>query len=115
MNILTDLAEWLDRLTASAEVATILGPIPASSETVESEGAADEAVLYKTLILECLLSYSRHFIIQIVHMLQGNDETNPVLLPNNLARQKPVLLHPLTIEADRIGGWGGGCICKKRI
>jgi hypothetical protein len=27
------------------EVATVLGSIPASSDTVESEGAADEAVL----------------------------------------------------------------------
>ncbi len=33
-----DLAEWLDRLTANAEVATVLGSIPASSDTVESEG-----------------------------------------------------------------------------
>jgi hypothetical protein len=29
-----DLAEWLDRLTANAEVATVLGSIPASSDTV---------------------------------------------------------------------------------
>ena len=35
-----DLAEWLDleRLTANAKVATVLGPILASSDTVESEG-----------------------------------------------------------------------------
>jgi hypothetical protein len=32
-------------MTASAVVATVLGSIPASSDTVESEGAADEAVL----------------------------------------------------------------------
>ncbi len=32
-----DLAEWLERLTANAVVATILGSIPASSDTVESE------------------------------------------------------------------------------
>jgi hypothetical protein len=30
-----DLAKWLERLTANAEV---LSPIPASSDTVESEG-----------------------------------------------------------------------------
>ncbi len=29
-----DLAEWLERLTANAEDATALGPIPASSDTV---------------------------------------------------------------------------------
>ncbi len=29
--------EWLERLTANAEVATVLGSIPASSDTVESE------------------------------------------------------------------------------
>ncbi len=33
-----DLAEWLERLTANAVVATILGSIPASSDTVEYEG-----------------------------------------------------------------------------
>ncbi len=35
-----DLAEWLERLTANAEVATVLaaGSIPASSIAVESEG-----------------------------------------------------------------------------
>jgi hypothetical protein len=34
----TDLAEWLDCLTANAEVPTVPGSIPASSDTVESEG-----------------------------------------------------------------------------
>ncbi len=33
-----DLAEWLERLDANAEVATVLGSIPATSDTVESEG-----------------------------------------------------------------------------
>ncbi len=33
-----DLAEWLERLTANAKVATVLSSIPASSDTVESEG-----------------------------------------------------------------------------
>jgi hypothetical protein len=33
-----DVAEWLERLTDNAEVATVLGSIPASSDTVESEG-----------------------------------------------------------------------------
>jgi hypothetical protein len=32
------LAEWLERLTVNAKVATVLGPISASSDTVESEG-----------------------------------------------------------------------------
>ncbi len=32
------LDEWLERLTANAAVATVLGSIPASSDTVESEG-----------------------------------------------------------------------------
>jgi hypothetical protein len=34
-------------LTARPEVAIVPGSIPASSDTVESEGAADEAVLNK--------------------------------------------------------------------
>ncbi len=33
-----DLAEWLERLTVNAVVAIVLGSIPASSDTVESEG-----------------------------------------------------------------------------
>ncbi len=33
-----DLVKWLERLTAYAVVATVLGSIPASSGTVESEG-----------------------------------------------------------------------------
>jgi hypothetical protein len=35
------MAEWLMRLTFNAKAATVLGSIPASSDTVESE---DEAV-----------------------------------------------------------------------
>jgi hypothetical protein len=35
----------LERLTANTPVATVLGSIPASVGTVESVGAADEAVL----------------------------------------------------------------------
>ncbi len=34
----SDLAEWLQRLTANAEVAAVLGLIPAFSDTVEYEG-----------------------------------------------------------------------------
>jgi hypothetical protein len=33
-----NVAEWLEHLTANAEVATVLGSIPASSDTVESKG-----------------------------------------------------------------------------
>jgi hypothetical protein len=32
------LAEWLERLTANAKDATILGSIPASTNTAKSEG-----------------------------------------------------------------------------
>jgi hypothetical protein len=39
-----DLADWLERLTIKAVVATVLGSIPASSDTVKL-GAADETVL----------------------------------------------------------------------
>jgi hypothetical protein len=33
-----ELAEWFECLTANVKVATVLVPIPASSDTVESEG-----------------------------------------------------------------------------
>jgi hypothetical protein len=39
-----DLTEWLERLTANAEIATVLSSTPAPSDTLES-GGADEAVL----------------------------------------------------------------------
>ncbi len=40
-----DLAEWLERLTANAVlVTTVLGSIPASSDTVESEGRQMKSV-----------------------------------------------------------------------
>jgi hypothetical protein len=42
-----NLAEWIKRLTANAKVATVLGSISASSDTVDSAGAADVAVLKK--------------------------------------------------------------------
>ncbi len=42
------LAEWLERLAANAEVATVLGSIPASSDTVKSD-ESDEAVPNKVL------------------------------------------------------------------
>jgi hypothetical protein len=45
---LRDLVKWLDRLTANAEVTTDLGSITASPDTVESQAAADEAVLKKS-------------------------------------------------------------------
>jgi hypothetical protein len=37
-----DLAEWLERLAVNAKVVTVL---PASSDTVESDTAADKSVL----------------------------------------------------------------------
>ncbi len=40
-----DLAEGLERLTVNAVVATVLGSIPASSDTGGIWGAADEALL----------------------------------------------------------------------
>jgi hypothetical protein len=42
-----DLAEWLERLTANAEVAIVLGFIPASSLTVKSEGQQMKQCLIK--------------------------------------------------------------------
>jgi hypothetical protein len=46
--ILSDFAEWLERLTVNAIGATVLGSIPASSGTVESEGRQ---------IKQCWISY----------------------------------------------------------
>jgi hypothetical protein len=41
------IAEWLERLTANTEVATVLGSIPASSDTKESEGRQMKQCLIK--------------------------------------------------------------------
>jgi hypothetical protein len=82
-----DLAQWLERLTANAIVATVLGSIPTSSDTVESE--ADEAVLNNVVVHKkvnaCCTSYlvassSRHPIVsppvpkQILQILQAIDK-----------------------------------------
>ncbi len=45
-----DLAEWLKRLTVNAVVATVLGSIPAFSNTVESEGRQ---------MTQCWIKYSK--------------------------------------------------------
>ncbi len=41
------VVHWLERLAANAKVTTFLGSFPASTDTGDSDGAADEAVLYK--------------------------------------------------------------------
>ncbi len=38
ITVLLYIAEWQDRLTANAEVATVQGSIPTSTDTVDSEG-----------------------------------------------------------------------------
>ncbi len=43
------LADWLERLTANANVPEDLGSMPASSGTLESDGVADEAVFNNVL------------------------------------------------------------------
>jgi hypothetical protein len=55
-------SEWLDRLTANAEVATFLGSISASSDTVES----DEAMLYEVPKKE-----DKNFIVEDWHSAEG--------------------------------------------
>ncbi len=59
-----DLAEWLERLTANAVVATVLGSIPASSDTVESEGRQ---------MKQCWISY-------IKRKIQKNPPSNYLLI-----------------------------------
>ncbi len=51
-------SEWLERLTVNAVVATVLGSIAASSDTVECEGRQIEAVLN---IVHKKKFYSQHF------------------------------------------------------
>ncbi len=43
------LAEWIERIKANADVVTVLRSIPASSDTVDSEGSANLAVLNNVL------------------------------------------------------------------
>jgi hypothetical protein len=50
-------------MTANAEIATVLGLIPASSDAVESE--ADEAVLKKIKIPKIPLKKNKHFTLTI--------------------------------------------------
>ncbi len=51
----SNLVKWLERLTANAAVATVLGSIPASSDTMESEGRQ---------IKQCWISYIKKKFIK---------------------------------------------------
>ncbi len=71
MSVCKNLAEWLERLTANAVVTTVLGSIPASSDTVESEGRQmkqcwisyikKEKNLKKFPSKECYFQYFQYF------------------------------------------------------
>jgi hypothetical protein len=50
-------AEWLEHLTVNAKVATVLGSIPASSDTVESEGQQ----IKRCGIKYCTVQYFRNY------------------------------------------------------
>ncbi len=71
-----DLAEWIERLTANAEVATVLGSILASSDTVESEGRQMKQcwLWYKEKKKKTLLKY--FFLLG----LDGKDPYNYTVL-----------------------------------
>ncbi len=68
-----DLVEWLERLTANAAVATVLGSIPASSDTVESEGRQMKQCWISYIdgknIIACLLQYIRYTSTRIYNIL----------------------------------------------
>jgi hypothetical protein len=60
-----DVAEWLERLSANAEVATVLASIPASSDTMESEGWKMKHCWVSTYIKKskkspCLFNYQHN-------------------------------------------------------
>jgi hypothetical protein len=57
-----DVAEWLECLTASAEVATVMGSIPASSDTVESE---------RRQMKQCWISYIKNRLLKFVFLFFG--------------------------------------------
>jgi hypothetical protein len=61
---------WLEHLTDHYEIATVPGSMPAASDTVESEGAADEEVLnnvhkkspYLTITIKSIISLAADFV-----------------------------------------------------
>ncbi len=57
-----DLAEWLERLTANTKIATVLGSIPASSDTVESE---------ERQMKQCWNQYKEEQKIKKIALLEG--------------------------------------------
>ncbi len=65
-----DLADWLERLTANAAVATVMGSISASSDTVESEGRQ---------MKQCWISYIKRKIQKNPH-LKKRKKYGPLLL-----------------------------------
>jgi hypothetical protein len=53
-----DLAEWLDRLTANAKVATGLGSTPASSDTAETERRQMKQCLINSFLIKSKINYA---------------------------------------------------------
>ncbi len=99
----------IERLTANAEFTTVLGSIPASSDTVESEGRPDEAVLNK------VMKKSEKFplILNVAHLLgvPGTD-------PRTVCGSGSGWVWPVSSKeqnASRRLLWGSGCFKKRGL
>jgi hypothetical protein len=58
-----DRAEWLERLTVNAVVATVLGSIPASSDTVKSEGRQILNIVHKKSLDDDILLWCLYAVV----------------------------------------------------
>ncbi len=68
-----DLAKWLERLTANAPVATVQGSIPASVDTVDSEGRQ---------MKQCWIQYEKKIKKSLQKIFEKKEKELRVLSPN---------------------------------
>jgi hypothetical protein len=59
------MSEWLERLTGSANVATVLGSIPASPPIQRNLSAADDAVLYEVQYFQRLRKTNKKILVHL--------------------------------------------------
>jgi hypothetical protein len=87
-----DLAEWLEHLAVNANVAKVLGSIPASSDTVESEGRQ---------MMQCWIgSVHKQVFPELWHPSINIRQTGQILLPNN--SNNPITHPPLPSHSLRV-------------
>jgi hypothetical protein len=128
-----DLAVWLERLTANAVVATVLGSIPASSDTVKSKGrqmkqcwilyiknpknspfkvfsvltnVSSSWFIYVDPLLHCLANIKRLALLSLIHSYKPTPISSPplwVTISKPADRTRMILRDAFSLKKIRLG------------